>query len=111
MYPRRSGRNQVACEHYDNVWSPRKGIWLPECAYELRGGCLLMRAALPQMDMAFSTLVLVLALAAMLFFTETGVAAFGRDHESSQQVWSSEVGYPGAAEYRVLQRFGLGSRI
>jgi 1,4-alpha-glucan branching enzyme len=37
-------------------------------------------------------------------FTETGVAAFGRDHESSQQVWSSEVGYPGAAEYREFYK-------
>lgn len=37
-------------------------------------------------------------------FTETGVAAFGRDHESSQQVWSSEVGYPSAAEYREFYR-------
>jgi 1,4-alpha-glucan branching enzyme len=32
------------------------------------------------------------------------VAAFGRDHESSQQVWSSEVGYPGAAEYREFYK-------
>jgi 1,4-alpha-glucan branching enzyme len=37
-------------------------------------------------------------------FTESGVAAFGRDHESSQQVWSSEVGYPGAAEYREFYK-------
>jgi 1,4-alpha-glucan branching enzyme len=32
------------------------------------------------------------------------VAVFGRDHESSQQVWSSEVGYPGASEYREFYR-------
>ncbi|MFN9174798.1 MAG: glycoside hydrolase family 57 protein, partial [Synechocystis sp.] len=37
-------------------------------------------------------------------FTETGVAAFGRDHESSQQVWSSQVGYPGDPEYREFYK-------
>jgi len=37
-------------------------------------------------------------------FTETGVAAFGRDHESSQQVWSAEVGYPGNPLYREFYK-------
>ncbi|MBF2099045.1 MAG: glycoside hydrolase family 57 protein, partial [Gloeomargaritaceae cyanobacterium C42_A2020_066] len=37
-------------------------------------------------------------------FTETGVAAFGRDHETSQQVWSSEVGYPGDPVYREFYK-------
>lgn len=37
-------------------------------------------------------------------FTETGVAVFGRDHESSQQVWSAEVGYPGDPVYREFYK-------
>ena len=35
---------------------------------------------------------------------ETGVAAFGRDIESSKSVWSSEVGYPGDFRYREFYR-------
>jgi 1,4-alpha-glucan branching enzyme len=34
----------------------------------------------------------------------TGVAAFGRDAESSAQVWSSEQGYPGDPAYRDFYR-------
>ncbi|MCX5729909.1 MAG: DUF1957 domain-containing protein, partial [Deltaproteobacteria bacterium] len=37
-------------------------------------------------------------------FTPSGPAAFGRDAESSQQVWSSEHGYPGDPEYREFYR-------
>lgn len=32
------------------------------------------------------------------------MAVFARDHESSQQVWSSEVGYPGSPEYREFYK-------
>jgi 1,4-alpha-glucan branching enzyme len=37
-------------------------------------------------------------------FTESGVAAYARDPESSQQVWSSERGYPGDPIYREFYR-------
>ena len=37
-------------------------------------------------------------------FTRAGVAAFGRDAESSKQVWSSEEGYPGDVDYREFYR-------
>ena len=37
-------------------------------------------------------------------FTSTGPAAFARDPESSQQVWSAEHGYPGDPEYREFYR-------
>jgi len=37
-------------------------------------------------------------------FTPAGVAAFGRDVESSRQVWSSKEGYPGDYEYREFYR-------
>ena len=36
--------------------------------------------------------------------TRSGVAAFARDPESSQQVWSKEQGYPGDAAYREFYR-------
>src|SRR6185503_6706816 len=35
---------------------------------------------------------------------ENGVAVFARDVETSQQVWSADVGYPGNAVYREFYR-------
>ena len=37
-------------------------------------------------------------------FTPAGPAAFGRDRESSRQVWSAEEGYPGDPAYRDFYR-------
>lgn len=37
-------------------------------------------------------------------YTENGVAAFARDLESSEQVWSSEIGYPGDGIYREFHK-------
>lgn len=84
------------------------GIWLPECAYY------------PGVDQLLANFGI------KYFFTEThgllyasprpkygvyapilcnsGVAAFGRDVESSKQVWSSQEGYPGDFDYREYYR-------
>ena len=37
-------------------------------------------------------------------FTPNGVAAFGRDFDSSRQVWSKHEGYPGDPRYRDFYR-------
>lgn len=37
-------------------------------------------------------------------FTDSGVAAFARDMESAQQVWSADSGYPGDSRYREFYR-------
>ncbi|NJN30141.1 MAG: glycoside hydrolase family 57 protein [Synechococcales cyanobacterium RM1_1_8] len=110
MYPQAVwAQLQVACESYEeNFGRAPKGIWLPECAYfdglerqvadaGLRyfltdGHGLLYAKPRPR----FGSYAPI--------FTESGVAVFGRDHESSQQVWSSKVGYPGAAEYREFYK-------
>ncbi|HBR00667.1 MULTISPECIES: glycoside hydrolase family 57 protein [unclassified Roseofilum] len=100
---------KVACDHYQDIFGqlPR-GIWLPECAYYEGVEELLADAGLRYFLIdghgimyarprpRFGTYAPI--------FTETGVAAFGRDHESSQQVWSSQVGYPGAPEYREFYK-------
>ena len=84
------------------------GIWLPECAYYQGVDQFLANYGIKY------------------FFTEThgvlyasprpkygvyapilcnsGVAAFGRDVESSKQVWSSQEGYPGDFDYREYYR-------
>ena len=110
MYPQAVwAQIEVACEHYEDTFGKRpRGIWLPECAYYeglermvadagLRyfltdGHGLLYARPRPR----YGTYAPI--------YTETGVAVFGRDHESSQQVWSSQVGYPGDPVYREFYK-------
>ncbi len=110
MYPQAVwSQIKVACEHYEeNFGRSPKGIWLPECAYYEGLERMLADAGLryfltdghgilyARPRPRFGTYAPI--------FTESGVAVFGRDHESSQQVWSSKVGYPGAAEYREFYK-------
>ena len=89
---------QVACEHYEeNFGRPPNGIWVPECAYYEGLERFLADAGLRYFIMDGHGLLYARPRprfgAYAPIFTETGVAAFGRDHESSQQVWSSQVGY------------------
>lgn len=104
-------RSQVftACELYEKVMGRKPtGIWLAECGYFPGVDRILKEAGL------------------RYFFTDThgilhasprpkygvfapiycpsGVAAFGRDMESSKQVWSAVEGYPGDADYREYYR-------
>ena len=99
----------VACDHYEKTFGRRaQGIWLPECGYY------------PGYDKVLNENGL------RYFFVDThgilhgeprpkygvfapvqtphGVYAFGRDMESSKQVWSAEEGYPGDFEYREYYR-------
>lgn len=110
MYPEAVwAQIQVACEHYAETFgqAPR-GIWLPECAYYEGLERMLADAGLRYFLTDGHGLLYARPRPRFgsyaPIFTETGVAAFGRDHESSQQVWSSQVGYPGAPEYREFYR-------
>ncbi len=100
---------QIAADNYQKHFGRRpRGIWLAECAY-------------------FEGLEDHLAEAGMKYFfvdshgimhgsprpkyatyapvyCPNGVAAFGRDIESSRQVWSSQEGYPGDHDYREFYR-------
>jgi 1,4-alpha-glucan branching enzyme len=110
MYPEAVwAQIQVAVEHYEqNFGQLPHGIWLPECAYYNGLERMLADAGLRyfltdghgilygQPRPRYGTYAPI--------FTETGVAAFGRDHESSQQVWSSQVGYPGDPVYREFYK-------
>jgi 1,4-alpha-glucan branching enzyme len=99
----------VAVEHYEKHFGLQpRGIWLPECGYYEGLDAILKDAGI------------------RYFFTDShgvfhaeprprygvyapvccrsGVAAFGRDIESSKQVWSSIEGYPGDYDYRDFYR-------
>ncbi|EAZ90763.1 glycoside hydrolase family 57 protein [Crocosphaera chwakensis] len=110
MYPQAVwSQIKVACDHYQETFGrPPKGIWLPECAYYEGLETMLAQAGLRYFIIdghgvlyahprpRYGTYAPV--------FTEAGVAAFGRDHESSSQVWSSKMGYPSDPEYREFYK-------
>lgn len=100
---------QVAVRTHEKHFGRKpRGIWLPECGYEPGIEKFLEEAGI------------------RFFFTDThgilhacprpkygvyepiyapnGVAAFGRDLESSKQVWSAKEGYPGDFDYRDFYR-------
>ena len=87
---------------------PPRGIWLPECGY------------IPEADKylkEFGIEYIITESHGILYANPTpiygtfapivshgGVIAFGRDLESSRQVWSSVCGYPGDYNYREFYR-------
>jgi 1,4-alpha-glucan branching enzyme len=99
----------VAANHYRQVFGRNpNGIWLAECGYY--PGVEQFLASEGIRFFFVDTHGITDATPRPLhgvyapIFTESGVAAFGRDPESSQQVWSAEYGYPGDALYREFYR-------
>ena len=85
-----------------------EGIWLPECGYFEGVEKFLVEAGLRYSfleshgitDSVPSPRFGVMA----PLMSTGGIAFFGRDMESSRQVWSSEVGYPGDPDYREFYK-------
>ena len=100
---------KVAASHYEKVFGRRpKGIWLPECGYNPGDDVILKEAGLKYF---FSDAHGVLHATPRPkygvfapIYCKSGVACFGRDLESSKQVWSSIEGYPGDYLYREFYR-------
>lgn len=85
-----------------------KGIWLAECAYYKGQDKYLADHGITYFivdshGILHSDPRPVYGVFAPVY-TTNGVAAFARDLESSEQVWSSEVGYPGDALYREFHK-------
>ncbi len=99
----------VAVDVYRNAFGQTpKGIWLPECGYNPGDDYILdefgikyffvdthgiMNASVRPKYGVFAPL-----------YCPSGVAAFGRDVETSKQVWSMHEGYPGDFNYREFYR-------
>jgi 1,4-alpha-glucan branching enzyme len=96
----RRAQVQIAVENYGKHFGRQpRGIWLPECAYEPGVEKLLKDAGIeyfisdthailygdPRPKFGVHAPVLC----------PNGTAVFARDVETSQQVWSAEIGYPG----------------
>jgi len=100
---------KIAVQHYEKHFNRKpRGIWLPECGYHpghekiLKDNDLrffftdihgILHASPRPKYGVFAPVI-----------TESGVIAFGRDLESSKQVWSAEEGYPGDYNYRDFYR-------
>lgn len=101
---------KVAADHYQSSFDRApKGIWLPECGYYPGLESMLNDVGIRACVMDGHGLLNAtprprFGAYAPLFCPGTGVAAFGRDTESSVQVWSSEMGYPGDVMYREFYR-------
>ncbi|MFH1269435.1 MAG: 1,4-alpha-glucan branching protein domain-containing protein [Candidatus Omnitrophota bacterium] len=101
---------KVAVSHYESVFGRKpRGIWLPESGYQPGHDEILKEAGIRYF---FTDSHGVLhgsprpkyGVFAPVYCKGTGVACFGRDLESSKQVWSSVDGYPGDYVYREFYR-------
>jgi 1,4-alpha-glucan branching enzyme len=111
MVNRNAVRAQIltAVEHHTkNLGRPPRGIWLPECGYYDGLDSILKDAGIRYFftdshGILHATPRPRYGVYAPIF-CPSGVAAFGRDIESSKQVWSSVEGYPGDYNYREFYR-------
>ncbi|MDD5347364.1 MAG: DUF1957 domain-containing protein [Candidatus Omnitrophica bacterium] len=101
---------KVAVSHYEaNFGRKPRGIWLPECGYQPGHDELLREAGLKYFfsdshGVLHATPRPKYGVFAPVYCKGTGIACFGRDLESSKQVWSSIEGYPGDYNYREFYR-------
>ncbi|MFZ5631884.1 MAG: 1,4-alpha-glucan branching protein domain-containing protein [Bacillota bacterium] len=84
------------------------GFWLPECAYDKGLDVMLKESGVKYFIV--DTHGLLAASPEPVYgvygplHCRSGVAVFGRDPESSRQVWERRVGYPGHPDYREFYR-------
>ncbi|NBV85009.1 MAG: DUF1957 domain-containing protein [Verrucomicrobia bacterium] len=95
----------IGRDHYQDTFGRAPaGIWLPECAYVSGLDSILQEANLRWFVIDAHGLMFGSPRPRYAIyspcFTPTGSAAFGRDRDSSRQVWSAEEGYPGDPAYR-----------
>ena len=111
MQTRNAVRAQVmvAVEHHTKHFgrAPR-GMWLPECGYYEGLDEILKEAGIRYFFTDAHGLFHASPRPSYGVYapvtTPAGVAAFGRDIESSEQVWSTKEGYPGDERYRDFYR-------
>jgi len=100
---------KIACAHYEATFGRRpRGIWLPECGYYPGDDQILKENGLQYFfvdghGILHGTPRPKYGVFAPVY-CPSGVATFGRDWESSKQVWSAREGYPGDPWYREFYR-------
>jgi len=100
---------EVAAVEYENQFGRRpRGMWLAECGYvpgvdQILKECGIRYFFVDTHGVLFADKRPVYGVHAPIY-CPSGVAAFGRDVESSKQVWSADEGYPGDGCYRDFYR-------
>jgi len=108
---REAVRAQVAAgviSYWHHFGRQPRGFWLPECGFAPGDDSILKEFGIRYFftethGILYASRRPKYATFAPLY-CPSGVAAFGRDAESSHQVWSSEEGYPGDFDYREFYR-------
>ena len=96
-------------DYFEQVFGFRpRGIWLPECGYDPRLEELMGELGLHYFIAATHGVLYASPRPKYGVYspilTPGGTAAFGRDPETSHQVWSAKEGYPGDYDYREFYR-------
>lgn len=100
---------RIGVEYYrENFGYLPRGMWLPECGYYPGHDKYLAEQRVKYFlvdthGINFASRPPRYGVFAPLECT-SGVAAFGRDRESSRQVWCAQEGYPGDSDYREFYR-------
>jgi 1,4-alpha-glucan branching enzyme len=99
----------AAEEHERHFGRAPRGIWLPECGFfpgldRVLASVGLRYFVVDAHGLGLATPRPRFGTFAPVYCSQTGVAAFGREPESSYQVWSRHGGYPGDFDYREFYR-------
>lgn len=103
------GQIRAAARTHEEILGRRpNGIWLPECGYYPGVDRILKEEGIrffivDTHGVLFGSPRPKFGVFAPVY-CRSGVAAFGRDSESSKSVWSAEEGYPGDYYYREFYR-------
>jgi 1,4-alpha-glucan branching enzyme len=100
---------RIGVQAFEHAFGTRPvGFWLPECGYQPGHDALLKQEGIRYFltdahGILFGSPRPKYGVYAPAI-CPSGVAAFGRDLESSKSVWSAEEGYPGDFDYREFYR-------
>ncbi len=106
----RRAQLEIGCHEFERHFGRRpQGIWLPECGYTPGLDGMLKDAGIRYFftdthGVLFAHPRPRYGVYAPITCPRSGVAALGRDTESSKQVWSAIEGYPGDYQYRDFYR-------
>ncbi len=100
---------KVAVDTYKEIFGAiPKGMWLPECAYQPGHDEILKEFGIGYFFVETHGILYGSPRpkygVQSPYLCPSGVAAFGRDMESSKAVWSAKEGYPGDHSYRDYYR-------
>lgn len=99
----------IGLDYFESVLGFRPdGLWLPECAWTQGLGPVLRQEGiryffLESHGIENASINPFHGVYAPIY-TPEGVAAFGRDRETTKEVWSAEEGFPGDPDYREFYR-------